>query len=336
MTKTLFGFLPDGRGVHEYTLKSDKMTVCILDMGGIVRRLLVGNQDIVGGYDTLAEYLEDDSYQGALIGRVGNRIGNATFTMDGKTFRLAKNDNGRHHLHGGAEGFNRKIWTVDRANDASLALSYVSLDGEEGYPGTLTVRVVYRVVEDALVISYTAECDKNTPINLTNHTYFNLNGYGGENVLGHTVTIHADTVTEVDDDLIPNGNHPSVENTPFDFRTPHTVGERLSEAFPGYDHNFIFAGAPTEKVADLTLPHVATVKSALRTMDVFTDQPCMQFYTGNFLGGKPDFKGGVERRARHAFCMETQTEPDSVNHGGGILPAGEIYHHTTVYRIRNY
>ena len=145
-----------------------------------------------------------------------------------------------------------------------------------------------------------------------------------------------DTVTEVDEDLIPNGNHPSVENTPFDFRTPRTVGERLSEAFPGYDHNFIFASAPTEKVAGLTLPHVATVKSATRTMDVYTDQPCMQFYTGNFLGGKPDFKGGVERRPRHAFCMETQTEPDLVNHSGGILPAGETYRHTTVYRIRNY
>ena len=336
MEKMIFGFLPDGKCVHEYTLSTSALAVKILDLGGIVRRIFVGNKDVACGFDTVEDYLTDTSYQGSLIGRVGNRVRDGKFTLNGKEYRLAKNDNGKHHLHGGNAGFNRKLWSVDRADDTSLRLSYISPDGEEGYPGTLTVQVTYRVEKDVLFIEYTAICDADTPINLTNHTYFNLNGYNSGDVLSHTVTIKADTVTEVDGDLIPNGKHPDVTGTLFDFRTPHTIGERLSEAFLGYDHNYIFAGAETVDVEGVNLPHVATVKTAERTMEVYTNQPCMQFYTGNFLGGKPDFKGGVRRLPRHAFCMETQTEPNSVNHGGGILPKGETYRHVTAYRFLNY
>ena len=334
MQKRIFDILPDGRTVHEYTLENDRTAVSILDFGGIIRKWMVGDKDMVCGYDNLADYLDDGgSYQGALIGRVGNRIAGARFTLNGKTYLLAKN-NGQNHLHGGKEGFNRKIWNVDMATDDTLALSCFSPDGEEGYPANLKVKVVYRLWEDTLLLDYWAESDGDTPINLTNHTYFNMNGYDGGDILSHTLTIYGDRYTEVDDSLIPTGNTPAVLGTAFDFTTPHPIGERLGEKLTGYDHNYHLAPTKSETVGGIHLPLVATVSGKVATMDVFTTKPCMQFYTGNFLGGAPDFKGGVARFPRHAFCMETQYEPDSVNRGCGILKAGEEYHYITAYRIR--
>ena len=336
MEKRIFGFLPDGSCVHEYTLRTAQAEVCILDMGGIVRRLVTEGLDVVGGYDTLEDYLADTgSYQGALIGRVGNRIGRARFVLDGKEFLLAKND-GKNHLHGGNIGFNRRMWNVEEATDDTLALSLLSPDGEEGYPGNLSVNVTYRLRENALCIEYNAVSDADTPVNLTNHSYFNLDGYDGKDIFSHKLQLLADEVTEVDEELIPTGKRRNVEGTVYDFRLMHGIGERLDHTFTGYDTNYILQkGLPMVDVAGYSLPQIATVCYGKRAMEVFTDQPCVQFYTANFLGGKPDFKGGVEKQAHHAFCLETQEEPDAVNHGGGILKAGQKYHHVTVYKFCN-
>ena len=332
MTHQLFGKLPDGTDVCKYTLKSERITAEILNYGGILQSLIVDGVDIVCGYDTIEDYLADNSYQGALIGRVGNRTKDGAFTLHGKTYTLAKNDGGKHHLHGGNIGFNRRIWEVEEADDVHITLSLLSPDGDEGYPGNLFVKVTYSLLDDALTIAYNALCDADTPINLTNHSYFNLGGVGSGDILSHRAQVFADTVTEVDDELIPTGKRISVEGTPFDFREVHTFGERLDESFTGYDHNFNFKGAPLGE-ADVDLPHVATFKANKLSMEVYTDAPGVQIYTGNFLSGKPDFKGGAERLPRHAFCFETQREPDSLRLGGEPLRAGELYHTVTVFRF---
>ena len=334
MANRLFGYTKDGEEVSEYTLKSGRVAATVLTLGGILHTLTVDGRDIVGGYDCVSDYENDGgSYQGALIGRVGNRIGGASFVLNGKTYSLAKNDNEKNHLHGGDIGFNARIWTVEEADDMHLTLSLVSPDGEEGYPGNLFVKVTYTLAEDALMIAYNAVTDADTPINLTNHSYFNLNGIGSGDVLSTVASIHADRVTEVDDELIPTGRHIDVTGTPFDFRTPHTIGERLSAAFPGYDHNFLFAGAEKEEVLGILLPHVATFRGDSLTMEVYTDRPGAQLYTANFLSGKPDFKGGIPREKRHYFCFETQEEPDAVHHGGAPLHPGELFHTVTVFRF---
>ena len=328
-----FGKTKTGFYVREYTIKSDRITAKILNYGGILHSLLVDGVDVVCGYDTLEDYMADTTFQGQLIGRVGNRIKDGVFVLNGKSYKLARNDGGKHHLHGGPGGFGRRVWSVEEADDTHVTLSLHSPDGEEGYPGNLFVKVTYAVFDDALTIAYNAISDADTPLSLTNHSYFNLGGIGSGDILSYRVQIHADTVTAVDEELIPTGERLDVFGTPFDFRTVHTFGERLNESFTGYDHNFVFSGAPSGDVADLVLPHVATVSSDLLTMEVYTDQPCAQVYTGNFLGGKPDFKGGIERKPRHAFCFETQSEPDSLRLGGEPLRSGRLYHTVTAYRF---
>ena len=333
MAMRLFGHLPDGRAIHAHTLKSERVEATVLTYGGILQALLIDGLDVVCGYESLEDYLSDTSHQGELIGRVANRTKDGVFTMNGKTYTLAKNDNGKHHLHGGPLGFGRCVWTVEEADDAHITLSLLSPDGDEGYPGNLFLKVTYTVLEDAIMIAYNAVCDEDTPVNLTNHSYFNLNGVDGGDVLGYRVQVHADRITVVDDELIRTGKRLSVEGTPYDFRTVHTFGERLDEHVRGYDTNFIFANAPTGEIADISLKHVATFSSEKRTMEVYTDQPCAQIYTGNFLGGEPDFKGGVKREPLHAFCFETQSEPDALRFGAEPLRKGELYHTVTVYRF---
>ncbi len=333
MTHRQFGITPNGDFVREYTIKSDKITAKILNLGGILQSLMVDGVDVVCGYDTVEDYLSDTTFQGQIIGRVGNRTRSGEFSMNGKTYTLAKNDGGKHHLHGGNFGFGRRFWTVEEADDTHVTLSLLSPNGEEGYPGNLFVKVTYSLHDDALVIAYNAVCDEDTPINLTNHSYFNLGGVGSGDVLSCRAQVHADTITAVDEELIPTGEHPSVCGTPFDFREPHTFGERLNEHFTGYDHNFVFAGAPMGEVADISLPHVATFEGDALKMEVYTDRPGAQIYTGNFLGGKPDFKGGVTRLPHHAFCFETQSEPDYLRLGGEPLRTHELYHTVTVYRF---
>ncbi|MBQ4070875.1 MAG: galactose mutarotase [Clostridia bacterium] len=328
-----FGKLDTGATVHEYILKNADCEVAILDLGATVQRFVVYGTDIVGGYDSVEGYINDDSHQGGLIGRVANRIADASFTMDGKEYLLPKND-GESCLHGGC-GFDRRMWkyegTEKREGAESLTLSYLSADGEEGFPAELAVKVTYTLAGTYLTIKYIAQPSARTPISLTNHTYFNLDGLGGT-VLGHTVRIMADVYTEVDGSLIPTGRRPAVKGTTYDFTSPRKIGERIDEA-GGYDHNYHIDYAVKDGLHDDELPLIATVDNGKIKLFVFTDQPCVQFYTGNFLGGKPDFKGGVERIKHGALCLETQTEPNSIKRGIGFYDAGSTYTHTTVYGV---
>ena len=333
MEKHLFGYMPGGTPVYEYTLASHALCVKILTYGASLRVLEVYGRDVIGGYDTLDEYIaDDDPYQGAIIGRVANRIAHGRFVLGGKTYTLAQN-NGRHHLHGGPLGFHRRVWEVVEENADSITLFRVSPDGEEGYPGNLSVRVTYRVSEDALSITYDAVSDGDTPINLTNHAFFNLCGMDGGDVFGHTARISADRYTAVDAELIPTGERPSVAGTPFDFRCEKAIGRDLSPALASYDHNFIFADAPIASVLGQALPHVASFSGGGIRMEVYTTSPCAQLYTGEFLHGPLSFKGGIPKERYHAFCFETQNEPDAINHGSPPLRAGEPYHTVTVYRF---
>jgi aldose 1-epimerase len=321
-----FGKLDTGATVYEYILKNEDAEVAIITFGAIVRKFTVFGRDIVGGYDDIEGYLADDSHQGGIIGRVANRVANAKFVMDGKEYKLPKND-GENCLHGGV-GFDRRIWSVKEASDESILLSLRSENMEEGFPSALEVEVRYTLIGSALKIEYSAIPDGKTPIALTNHSYFNLNGLGGT-ILEHTVEIFADRYTEVGDDLIPNGSRPELKGTAFDLTKPIKIGTHVGGDFIGYDHNFILC--PTEFDGGLGL--AARVVGDEFKMSVYTDQPGVQFYIGNFLGGEPDFKGGIKRVLHGAFCLETQTEPNCINHGIGFYDKGEKYTHTTIYKI---
>ena len=333
MSNCFFGYAEDGSSVEKYTIKSENLSIDVLTYGAVLRTLFVNGRDIIGGYDTLEGYLLDKApYQGACIGRVGNRIANARFIMNGKEYLLSRN-NGKHHLHGGFRGFNRRIFTVEEADEGHITLSRISPDGEEGYPANLHIRVTYSLHKDALKIEYDAIADGDTPINLTNHSFFNLDGLGAGSILDHTVMIRADRYTEVDEERIPTGNRPRVDGTPFDIRSPKTISDALSPSLNGYDHNFIFSEMPKEEIAGLLLPHAATIRGKDLTMDVYTTSPCAQFYTGNFLDTSLSFKGGIPKAKHHLFCFETQLEPDGIHHGTPPLRAGEHFRAVTVYRF---
>lgn len=330
MEKKLYGVLPSGEEVYLYTLKNDSALVNIMTRGATIVNFKPFGVDIVGGFDNLETYLEDTSHQGAIIGRVANRVANAKFVMDGKTYKLPENDHG-NCLHGG-DGFDHKVWTVTDYTDDSITLEYYSKDGEEGFPAGLAVKVTYKLCGASLLIDYVAIPEGKTPIALTNHAYFNLNGFGGT-IEDHTAVIYADKYTEVDDNLIPNGIRPNVEGTPFDFKTPHKIGERCSKEFIGYDHNFVLSPVKSDVVFGKELPLIAEVRGDKLGMKVYTDQPGVQFYIGNFLGNGPAFRNNTKQVFHGAFCLETQTEPDCINHGIGFYDKDEVYTHTVVYAV---
>ena len=331
MTIELFGKTLDGRDAHVYTLCDGASAVRLTDYGATVLSFIFDGVDIVGGFDRLDTYFTDDSHQGAIIGRVANRIANARFTMDGKEYFLPKN-NGENCLHGGV-GFDFKLWEVKEYDEKHIVFSYLSPDNDEGFPHELATEVRYTLYENALIIDYKATPSGKTPVSLTNHSYFNLNGFGGD-VLSHRLTVYANSYTEVGEDLIPTGNRPSVVGTPFDFTTPHTIGERINDTEGGYDHNYILSPTSFKEYHEKELGLAATLVGDSITMDVYTDQPGVQLYTGNFLGFGPDFKGGIKQVKHGALCLETQTEPNSVNHGVGFYDKGEVYTHTTVYALK--
>ncbi len=332
MEKKYFGSLPTGEEIYIYSLKNDDALVNIMTRGATIVNFEVFGTDIVGGFDTLETYLNEGSHQGAIIGRVANRVANGEFTMDGKTYTLPKNDHGVCCLHGG-DGFDHKVWTVTDYTENSITLEYHSIDGEEGFPAALDVKVTYKLEGTSLLIDYVAIPDGKTPIALTNHAYFNLDGFGGT-IEDHVAVIYADTYTDVDANLIPNGVRPSVVGTPFDFTTPHTIGERCGKDFIGYDHNFILSPKVKETVVGKELDLIAEVKGKKLQMNVYTDQPGVQFYIGNFLGNGPAFRNNTKQVFHGAFCLETQTEPDCINHGIGFYEKGEVYTHSTVYSIK--
>ena len=331
MEKKLFGTLPTGEDVYIYTLTGENALVNIMTRGATIVNFKAYGTDIVGGFDKLETYLEDTSHQGAIIGRVANRVGKAKFEMDGKVYNLPQNDNG-NCLHGG-DGFDHKVWNVTDYSDTSITLEYHSFDGEEGFPAALDVKVTYTLSGTSLLIDYKAYPKGKTPIALTNHAYFNLDGFGGT-IEEHSIKIYADKYTEVDEDLIPNGIRPYVAGTPFDFRTPHKIGERCGKDFIGYDHNFILSPERREILFGKELALIAEVSGKELSMNVYTDQPGVQFYIGNFLGDGPDFRGNTKQVFHGAFCLETQTEPNCINHGIGFYNEGDVYTHSTVYSVK--
>ena len=338
--KSFFGKMPEGDSVMLYTLRNEKdCVVKITNFGGIITEIhtpdksgKIGN--IALGFDNLDQYLAGHPNFGALIGRFGNRIANAQFTLEGETYLLAAN-NGKNSLHGGLKGFDDVLWTpevISCDERAALKLIYVSPDGEEGYPGTLKVTVTYELIMDQLFITYEAETDKATPINLTNHTYFNLAGEG--TILDHILYINATKYTPVNDELIPTGELANVEGTPFDFRKPFVIGERIDEIGGdpgGYDHNFVLDGSSEEKVlaAKLMDPESG------RFVEVITTEPGVQFYTGNFLNGTLS-SGDVTYVKNSGMCLETQHFPDSPNQPdfpNSILRPGEKFMSQTIFKF---
>lgn len=334
--------MPDGKQVDLYTLTNKSGVVCkIMTYGGIITEIDVPDRegktvDIVLGYDALSRYLEKSPYFGAIVGRVANRIAKGQFTLDGYTYTLATN-NGPNHLHGGIRGFDKVVWQAEpitRENGVSLRLTYTSPDGEESYPGTLKAVVTYTLNEkNELRIDYEATTDKPTPVNLTNHSYWNLAGEG--DILDHVVTIAADRYTPVDNGLIPTGEIKPVKGTPMDFTSPTGIGSRfdqLTNKPPGYDHNFVLNSGGKEFAF---AARVRDPKSG-RVLEVWTDQPGVQFYSGNFLDGSLKGKGGKSYVRHAAFCLETQQFPDFVNHPNfpqNILKPGQTYHQSTVFRF---
>lgn len=347
VTRESFGRLPDGQQVELFTLtNAHGVQVKVITYGGIVMALEVPDRtgtlaDVVLGYDNLEQYLEDSPYFGAIVGRYGNRIAGGGFTLDGVTFTLATND-GRNHLHGGIRGFDKVVWRGEPVRDqhaVGVQLRYLSQDGEEGYPGRLDAVVTYRLTDaDELRIDYEATTDRPTIVNLTHHSYFNLAGQGSGDILGHLLQINADRFTPVDAELIPTGELRSVEGTPFDFRRPTAVGAHINLADEqlrngrGYDHNFVLNSGGDSLALAATVYEPTTG----RVMEVFTTEPGIQFYSGNFLDGHHVGKKGNAYHYRTGFCLEAQHFPDSPNKPGFpsvVLRPGQVYRQTTIYRF---
>jgi len=339
ISKRIFGSL-DGEEVYLYTLMNDSgFRVEITNYGGIVTSIITpdknGNfDDVALGYDSLNGYLIETPYFGAIVGRYANRIAGARFTLDGVTYQLTENTP-PNQLHGGIKGFDKVIWTpetLESDTSVSLKLTYLSADGEEGYPGNLETTVVYTVTRDnRLQIEYTAKTDKPTPINLSHHSYFNLSGTSGKNILDHILYIDADRYTVVDETLIPTGEIADVRDTPMDFRVPERIGSRIHKVPGGYDHNYVLNNlGHYAKVAELYDEYSG------RYMEVFTTEPGIQFYSGNFLNGSIVGEKGLVYQKHHGLCLETQHFPDSPNHPefpNTILRPGETYKQFTVYRF---
>lgn len=346
--KNLFGTCQQG-AVDMYTMTVDSgMSVSIITLGGALVKLLAPNKegklaDVIFGYDDLSSYLGGDGYHGALIGRVGNRICRGKYTLDGVDYQLFIN-NGLNSLHGGEVGFSHKIWDAKAEvveDGCVLDLTYISPDGEENYPGTLTVNVRYKLSQDnALSLEYKATTDKKTIVNMTNHVYFNLGGYASGKVFDHVLWMDCDTFLPIDENLIPTGELRAVEGTPFDFTEAKTIGKDFDLSYEpmayagGYDHCMNFRAVDDVWAS----PRIrAYDPKSNREMVVYTDAPCVQFYSANFMKN-PDypFKGGYPQTVQNGFCLETQKMPDSINHKNFTditLDVGEVYETKTVYKF---
>jgi len=340
-----FGTTPDGAEITLFTLSNDRnLEVSIINFGGAITSIKVPDRngvtgDVVLSYDTLDEYVRNPRFFGGLIGRHANRIANGKFSLNGVAHQLAQN-NGANHLHGGNKGYDKRVWSVEgrRPGDSvAVRLTYLSKDGEENYPGNLKASVDYMVNNDnELKIEYRATTDNDTIVNLTNHSYFNLAGRG--DILEHQLMINADSFTPVSKDLIPTGEIRQVAETPMDFRKPTTIGSRINEPFDqlgftgGYDHNYVLR----ESANPLRLACKLHEEFSGRTLEVFTTQPGLQFYSGNFLDGSLKGRGGVVYEKYAGLCLETQGFPDAPNHANfpsTVLRVGEVYEEVAVFRF---
>ncbi len=346
---TALAQVKDFDSIKLYTLKNESgMTVRVTNYGAIVTSIIVpdrnGKQaDVALGYDRVEDYINavDKPYFGAVVGRYGNRIAKGEFTLDGETYSLLKN-NGENHLHGGAIGFDKVVWTVDEyVEGQALTLSYLAKDKEEGYPGNLQLKITYTLADDnSLVVDYHATTDKATPVNVTQHTYFNLKGEGQGTILDHQLMLNAKKFTPVDESLIPTGEMPTVAGTPFDFTTPKAIGRDIGQQNEqlvfglGYDHNWILD--TDGKEGELSLAAQVHEPSSGRVMEIYTTEPGIQFYCGNFLDGRLRGKSGKPYVHRGGFCLETQHFPDSPNQPNfpsTILKPGETYDSKTVFKF---
>ena len=342
LKKELYGEV-EGEKIFQFTLTNENgMMVKIINYGGIITHLYIPDEqgtltDIVLGYDSLQQYLDETPYFGAIVGRYGNRIAGGKFELDGKTYNLVTND-GQNHLHGGEKGFDKVVWNARdfiHPDSAGVILSYLSVDGEEGYPGNLEARVIYTLNnENELRVGYEAETDKPTIVNLTHHSYFNLKGQGEGDILNHQLQILADRYTPVDKTLIPTGIQERVEESAMDFRVPNSIGSRIADVEGGYDHTWVLnnydEGRSMHLVARLTDP------DSKREMEIYTDQPGLQFYSGNFLNGSLTGKQGKVYHKHYGLCLETHHFPDSPNQPGfpsTELRPGEKYETTTIYKF---
>ena len=347
MSKSVFGMTPSGETVDIYTLTNPSgMEVRAITLGGIITSLRVADRegkfgDVALGFDTLDGYVTNPPFFGAIIGRYGNRIARGRFSLDGKTYTLSIN-NPPNHLHGGPKGFDKIVWKAEsfkKDDNVGVVFTHTSRDGDEGYPGNLSLRVSYTLTpRNALEVDYQATTDKATPVNLTQHTYFNLAGEGSRDILDHVLQVHAGRYTPVDSTLIPTGELSSVEGTPFDFRTPTPIGARIGANDQqirygnGYDHNYVLDRAVGESGL-VPAAHVVEPTTG-RVLDVSTTEPGMQFYTGNFLDGKLKGKDGHVYNRRTGFCLETQHFPDSPNKPAfpnTVLHPGERFSSKTVF-----
>jgi aldose 1-epimerase len=352
ITKADFGKTSEGQAVEIYTLHNSKGAEArIMTYGGIVQSLTMPDKngkfaDVVLGFDNLDSYVKDSyvkscPYFGALIGRYGNRIGGAKFTLEGNPYTLATN-NGPNTLHGGLKGFDKVVWTAKPSvgiRGPQLVLAYLSKDGEEGFPGNLEVTAIYTLTEDnELKLEFAATTDRPTVVNLTHHSYFNLAGQGNGDILGHIVYINSDKTTPVDSGLITTGEFKSVDGTPFDFRKPAAIGARINDPDtvlqygPGYDHNWVV----NKPLGQFGLQARVVEPTSGRVMEVWSDEPGLQFYAGNFLDGTLKGKGGVAYQIHTGFCMEPQHYPDSpnkTNFPSVELKPGQTYHNTIVYKF---
>ena len=345
--KSVWGKTEAGRTVHLYTLRNGNgMTMRVANLGGIIQSLTAPDRngdfaDVVLGYDGLDDYIHDTRHFGAVVGRYGNRIAGGKILLDGTTYQLTVN-RPPNHLHGGNQGFEKRIWNAEaiiRDEAVGLKLHYLSKDGEEGYPGNLDSTVCYWLTDaNELRIEYSATTDQPTPVNLTNHSYFNLSGAGNGNILGQELMLRADRFTPVDKVLIPTGELRPVAGTPFDFTKSTAIGARVDgdnqqlKFGGGYDHNYVFShwDGKLRLVGSVHDPRTG------RMMEILTTEPGVQFYCGNFLDGSDIGKGGKRYARRSGFCLETQHFPDSPNRPrfpSCILRPGEVYHHVTVYRF---
>jgi aldose 1-epimerase len=350
-SSTQFGALANGQSTQLFTLRNAHgIEIQLTNYGGIITSLKTPDRsgrfaDIVLGYDNLAAYVANSPYFGAIVGRYANRIARGHFTLDGVTYTLAVN-NGPNSLHGGLRGFDKVVWNArpfQNHEGQGIALDYTSANGEEGYPGTLHATVTYTLTpDDRLIVDYAATTDKATPINLSQHSYWNLAGNASRDILGHVLTINADGITPVDSTLIPTGEIMPVQGTPFDFRTPHAIGERVDQRQNtqirygnGYDHNWVLnrGGAAADA---LVLAARVVEPTSGRTMEISTTEPGLQFYSGNFLDGSNIGKGGVVYHFRYGLALETQHFPDSPNHSNfpsTILRPGQQFHSRTVFKF---
>ena len=342
-----FGQTPDGQKVKLYTLtNSNGLKARIMTYGATVVSLEVPDRngkldDITLGYDNLSGYIKNNPYFGVIVGRYGNRIAKGRFTLDGTTYRLAAN-NGENHLHGGIKGFDKVVWdaeSFEQSDAAGVKLTYLSKDGEEGYPGNLKCSVTYTLTNnDELRVSYKAQTDKATPVNLTHHSYFNLAGQGNGDILGHELMINADKFTPTDKGSIPTGKLQNVKGTPMDFTKPCAIGARINDDYEqlklgqGYDHNWVL----NKKSKVLALAAHVYEPNSGRVLEIYTTEPGIQFYSGNFLDGSITGKQGKVYKQRYGLCLETQHFPDSPNKPefpSTILRPGQIYTHLTVHKF---